>query len=121
MTKIFHITSIAEWQKAKDVGEYVAPSLEKQGFIHCSQPTQILGVANLKYRGRKDMILLEVDTSKLQSPLKHEPYKTEVYPHVYGPIQVSAVTSVLAFPSEEDGQFLLPAEVPLNLYQHCFI
>jgi uncharacterized protein (DUF952 family) len=33
---ILHITTHTAWEKAKMKGEYSAPSLKSEGFIHCS-------------------------------------------------------------------------------------
>ena len=51
---IYHITSRSAWDEAKARGEYRAPSLESEGFIHCSTRNQLLQVANAFYRGRSE-------------------------------------------------------------------
>ena len=119
MTTILHITSMPEWQTALDVGAYRAPSLEKDGFIHCSTREQVLPVANNFYRGQTDLVLLVIDTNKLTAPLKFEgpinpqtgQPETDVhdlFPHVYGAINLDAVTKIVPFPPNVDGTFTLP-------------
>lgn len=61
---IYHITSGSAWDDAKRRGTYRAPSLENEGFIHCSTRDQLLGVANAFYRGREDLALLCIDQTK---------------------------------------------------------
>ena len=39
---ILHITSKSEWAAAQTRGEYSAPSLQTEGFIHCSTEDQVL-------------------------------------------------------------------------------
>jgi len=34
------------------------------------------------------------------------------YPHIYGPLNLSAVTAVVPFPCGSDGTFALPPDVP---------
>ncbi len=120
MTTILHITSMPEWQTALDVGAYRAPSLEKDGFIHCSTREQVLPVANNFYRGQTDLVLLVIDVDLLQVPLKWEgpinPVTGEaetgndkLFPHIYGAINVDWVVEVVAFPPTVDGTFELPA------------
>src|SRR5206468_2482224 len=66
---IFHITTAPEWDAARRVGEYRAPSLDTEGFIHCSLPTQVNHVADWFYREVPHLVLLCVDPSKLTSTL----------------------------------------------------
>ena len=62
---IFHITTAPEWDAARGVGEYRAPSLDTEGFIHCSLPTQVNHVADWFYRDVPDLVLLCVDPAQL--------------------------------------------------------
>jgi uncharacterized protein (DUF952 family) len=118
-TLILHITSQSEWQEAQVRGAYTAPSLQTEGFIHCSTDQQVTHVANAFYRGRGDLVLLVIDESKLTSELKWEAPAgppasgisvTDLFPHVFGPIALTAVASVLDFkPDPVTGNFTLPA------------
>jgi len=49
---IYHITSRSAWIDATRSGVYIAPSLQAEGFIHCSTATQILPVARQFYTVR---------------------------------------------------------------------
>ena len=103
---ILHITSRAEWADAQTRGEYIAPSVSTEGFIHCSTEKQVLHVANAFYRGRNDLVLLMIDESKLKPELKWEApagppapgiSESDSFPHIFGPINLTAVASVLDF------------------------
>jgi len=109
---ILHITSKQDWSDAQTRGEYIAPSLATEGFIHFSTDKQAIHVANAFYRGRTDLVLLVVDESRLKPELKWEapagpPADTiseaDLFPHLYGPLNLDAVTSVLDFSPEADG------------------
>ncbi len=109
---ILHITSKIEWLVAQQRGEYVAPSLQTEGFIHCSTENQVLHVANTFYRGRTDLVLLKLDEAKLKPELKWEPpagspapgiFDSDKFPHIFGPINLTAVASVLDFVPDPDG------------------
>jgi uncharacterized protein (DUF952 family) len=39
---ILHITTHKDWEKAMQLGEYNAPSLVSEGFIHCSTIKQTI-------------------------------------------------------------------------------
>lgn len=112
---ILHITSKQEWLDAQARGEYVAPSLTSEGFIHCSTDKQILNVANAFYRGRTDLVVLSLDETRIRSEVKWEApagppaeniSEADLFPHVYGPINLDAIASVLDFqPDSETGLF----------------
>ncbi len=113
MTLILHITTENEWQTAVTAGAYRADSLESEGFIHCSTTAQVLLPANQLYTGRTDLILLTIDPSKLTAELVYEDcYETgQAFPHIYGPLNLEAVTGFVKFPPNPDGSFFLPAEL----------
>ena len=69
---IYHITSRANWDEAQTQTYYRAPSLETEGFIHCSTRHQILGVADDLYRDQQDLLLLCIDEKLLHAPLVWE-------------------------------------------------
>lgn len=120
---IYHITTRDAWQHAHDSGMYRAPSLESEGFIHCSTAAQVVPVANALYPGQADLVLLAINPAGLAAALRWEPpahpnpddpvpaAEHDLFPHVYGPINTSAVTRALDFPPGEDGRFTLPESV----------
>ena len=66
----------------------------------------MLGVANRLFTGLADVLVLEVDTGRLTSPVKHEPSRSgEVYPHIYGPINLDAVLGVRPLIADGQGRF----------------
>jgi uncharacterized protein (DUF952 family) len=119
---ITHITTRTAWEQAQHAGEYRAPSLAEVGFIHFSRLEQVLGVANAFYRGQTDLVLLAVDKSRLKAELKDEPPvhpgpsdaapdPENLFPHLYGPLNLDAVAVVYDFPPEADGSFKIPPAI----------
>jgi uncharacterized protein (DUF952 family) len=104
---LFHIATAAAWHEARVRGEYAADSLATEGFIHCSQAHQVTWVANARFRGRTDLVLLQVDPAKVTAPVRYENLEggEELFPHVYGPISLDAVVEVLPLTPEADGSF----------------
>lgn len=96
MSIIYHVTTSEEWNQAKKKGSYEAASLPVEGFIHCSEASQVKGVLERYFAGKNNLVKLVIDTDKLTSPLKYElaPSINENFPHVYGPLNVDAVVSV---------------------------
>ncbi|MDO8301833.1 MAG: DUF952 domain-containing protein [Sedimentisphaerales bacterium] len=109
MSTILHITKRLEWEKAQATGRYEADSFHTQGFIHCSTPDQIIEVANFLFRGQTDLVLLHIDTDKLTSPVRYENLENgkTLFPHIYGPLNLEAVTEARDFPPRCDGTFAL--------------
>ncbi len=69
---ILHITTHREWENAKIEGEYLTPSLESEGFIHCSTFKQTVDTANIFFKGQTGLVLLCIDEDKLKSKIKYE-------------------------------------------------
>lgn len=111
---IYHITSRAAWSAAQGLGVYTADSLASQGFIHCSKLGQVVRVAEAFYRGQTGLVLLEIDLTALRSEVRWEPgtdKPDELFPHIYGPLDLEAVCRALDFPPGPDGSFALPASL----------
>jgi len=115
---ILHITSREAWKAAQEAGQYTAPSLSSDGFIHCSTRSQVLPVAEKFYRGQTGLVILVIDSTRLSSDLKWEAPSdgappsgvsaSETFPHIYGPINLDAVVQVLDFEPTAGGKFILP-------------
>lgn len=107
MTLIYHITTMAAWESATKRSVYRADSLETEGFIHCSDAGQVVSVANTLFPGAKGLLLLHVDTDKLRSRVVYENLEggEELFPHVYGPIEIDAVVDVAEFDPGPEGDF----------------
>ena len=115
---ILHLTSRTDWKPALTLGAYRAASLDSEGFIHCSRVDQILKVAETFYKGQSDLILLEIDPSRLKAELKWEPpaggaphgvVENDLFPHIYGALNLDAVVAVHALQINAEGFFQLPS------------
>ncbi|HMJ35516.1 MAG TPA: DUF952 domain-containing protein [Baekduia sp.] len=110
-TTILHITTESGWAQAQAAGELRPPSLAEEGFIHCSTAQQVEATANRIFSGSGDLLLLVVDPSRLNAPLKWE-RATDVaaeFPHIYGALNLGAVVDHVALPEGADGYVLPPA------------
>lgn len=109
---ILHIISRDDWRTASAAGEVRPASLAEAGFVHCSDLGTVHLPANAHYAGRTDLLLLVIDPVRV--PVRWEPGVPPIpggpwFPHVYGPIPVSAVLATHDFPPDADGVFHLPA------------
>ncbi len=108
-----HLTTLPAWVRARRLGSYLADSLRHEGFIHLSRDAQLLLAANTHYHGRSDLVVLVVDESRLEpgsliDEAGSPPNGHLIFPHLYGPLPVEAVTAVLPFRCEADGSFRWP-------------
>ena len=94
---LLHLSTRSEWDAALAAGEHRAPSLETEGFIHMSTPAQVVASAERHYRGVPDLVLLCIDATRLTAPLRYElaPARGEEFPHLFGPLNLDAVTAVV--------------------------
>ena len=91
----YHITTPAEWAQFEGKDYYETASLQTEGFIHCSFEEHLEGTLNLYFKGVEKIILLTIDPSVLTSKLVVETSRDgQMFPHIYGPINKSAITSV---------------------------
>jgi uncharacterized protein (DUF952 family) len=95
---IYHVTTQDAWEQAQQQGFYQAPSLATEGFIHLSTEAQVAGVLERYYKGQTNLLLLHIDEHKLLAELKYElaPSVNELFPHVYGVINIDAVIHLQA-------------------------
>lgn len=111
---IYHITIPLVWEAAQKEGVYHSVSLAEEGFIHCSKAEQILRVANTWFSGEEILVLLEIDPDKLMPELRWEAgtdKQDELFPHLYGPINLEAVKRTLEMRPGNGGQFSLPVQL----------
>ena len=72
MTVLFHIATARDWERAADTGTYTTGSLHRDGIIGCSSAAQHAAVANHLFAGQSDLVLLLIDTDRLQSEVRLE-------------------------------------------------
>ena len=106
---LVHLCGVDEWSRARSRGG-IHPSDVDAQFIHLSTPDQVHLPANRLYRGRDDLVLLHVDPTLLDSPVRWEPGvptdpESVLFPHLYGPLPVRAVIRVTAYLPAPDGTF----------------
>ena len=70
---LLHICAAADWQAAQRLGELRPGSLRDVGFVHLSTPQQVHLPANRLYAGREDLLLLHIDPTRLEAPVRWEP------------------------------------------------
>jgi uncharacterized protein (DUF952 family)/GNAT superfamily N-acetyltransferase len=115
---VVHLCRRENWLAAERLGAYRAGSLAQEGFMHASTPSQIAAVANAFYAGQPDLVLLWIDPTRLQADLRWEPGipphpveptatpgTGQLFPHLYGALNLDAVLTVTDYSPGADGLF----------------
>jgi uncharacterized protein (DUF952 family) len=102
---LYHIATAAEWNCGEDT--YAPQSFEADGFIHCSTRDQLLGVANARFRGRTDLVLLHIDADFVRDSVRYENLEggADLYPHLYRRLEKAHVVQAAPFLPSADGTF----------------
>ena len=110
MAIIHHITSKSDWDAARAAKSYTADSFASEGFIHCSTAEQVIATANRIFKGRRDLVLLSIDSARVKPAIRYENLAggASLFPHIYGALALDAVVAAHDFPPKEDGSFELP-------------
>jgi glutathione S-transferase len=113
---LYHIATAPDWDRARQEGEYRTStrgrSLSEEGFIHASTAGQVLPVANAVYLDeQQDLVLLVLDISRLAAEIRYEPVPgwADPFPHIYGPLDVTAVVRAVPLERDAAGSFGWPA------------
>lgn len=95
---ILHIAEGRAWDAACVAGRPYEPAgLAVEGFVHCSTPSQLVATAARYYPDPAGRVVLHLDPSRLTAEVRWEVATGgERFAHVYGPIDLDAVTRVEA-------------------------
>jgi len=107
---IYHLLTKNDWRKAKEEGAYKPTSLKEVGFIHCSTKDQVVETANRRFSGTENLLLLVIDSEKVEAKIVYEDIKNigEEHPHIYGPLSLNSVEFVLEMLPSKQGKFAFP-------------
>ena len=107
---VYKICTKSEWQEVKDKGQLVGfKKDEEDGYIHFSGEDQVAGTLKKFYTNQKDLILLKIDTLKLEHLLWEQASDGNMFPHLYSTLDVSNIVDEFEITLREDGSHILPA------------
>jgi uncharacterized protein (DUF952 family) len=113
MTTVYKIVAADLWQAAEDSGVFEGAGIDlADGFIHLSTAAQARRTAQLYFAGQDNLVLVAADDTSLGDALKYEPSRDgDLFPHLYGPLPLTAVLSVRPLPLGADGSHIFPDDV----------
>ena len=114
MPTIYKITPASAWREAERQGVYRGSADDlRDGFIHFSTASQVAETARKHYFGQTGLLLVAVDADALGEALRWERSRNdELFPHLYGELELRAVTAVLDIPARSDGTHDIPELIP---------
>src|ERR1700682_677615 len=112
--KIYKICPASAWREAERQGAYRGSADDtRDGFIHFSTASQVAETAKKHFFGQTGLFLIEVDADALGDALRWERSRNdELFPHLYGELDLGAVTGVLDMHARSDGYRDIPELKP---------
>lgn len=102
---IYLLISGADYEVAAAHGTLYNDSLQTSGFIHASPIDELTRVANKYYQGVADVRVMIAEVLKIDAIVRWEPATDGIYPHIYGPMNMDAVTKVVPVSPGADGTY----------------
>ena len=106
---VYKICTKSEWQEIKSKGKLIGSKKDSEdGYIHFSGEDQVVGTLKKFYQNQKDLILLKVDTLKLEHLLWEQASDGNMFPHLYSPLDMTNVVDEIEITLRDDGSHVLP-------------
>ena len=107
---VYKIFTKLELQNAKEKKEFQGSKKDlEDGYIHFSGEDQVEGTLKKFYSNQKDLILLKVDTLKLDHLIWEQASDGNMFPHLYSSLDLSSVVDEFEIILKDDGSHILPA------------
>ncbi|MCA8970422.1 MAG: DUF952 domain-containing protein [Planctomycetes bacterium] len=107
---IYHLARGQAWRDARSTGVYEGSTDDRRdGFLHFSTGVQIRESAARHRAGEEDLYLLRVYAADCGDALRWEASRHgDLFPHLYGSLQVSLVQQAEPLPIDEAGAHVFP-------------
>jgi uncharacterized protein (DUF952 family) len=108
---IYKICDRKEWEIAKEKGVFKGSGIDlTDGFIHFSTLEQVQETSRLHFNGVKNLLLIEVNTEKLDIKWELSRNNT-LFPHLYDAMPLSHVVSVFELKLDKNNNHILPSKL----------
>ena len=106
---IFKIIDVKEWQKVRQSETYLGSSKDiEDGYIHFSGEDQVKGTLEKYYSKQENLILLKVETLKLDHLIWEQASDGNMFPHLYSSLDLSNVVDEFEINLTDNGIHKLP-------------
>ena len=101
---IYKICTKSELKEAKDKQQFKGSKKDlEDGFIHFSGEEQVEGTLKKYYANQKELILLKVETLKLDHLIWEQASDGNMFPHLYSSLDLSNVIDEFELTLSENG------------------
>ena len=106
---IYKICTKSELKEAKNQKKFEGSKKDlDDGFIHFSGEEQVKETLKKYYSNQKDLILLKVETLKLDHLIWEQASDGSMFPHLYSSLDLSNVSEEFEIILDKDGNHKLP-------------
>jgi len=106
---IFKIIDVKEWQKVKQSETYLGSSKDiEDGYIHFSGEDQVKGTLEKYYSKQENLVLLKVETLKLDHLIWEQASDGNMFPHLYSSLDLSNIVDEFEINLSDKGIHELP-------------
>ena len=106
---IFKIIDVDEWQKVKQSETYLGSSKDiEDGYIHFSGEDQVKGTLEKYYSKQENLVLLKVETLKLDHLIWEQASDGNMFPHLYSSLDLSNIVDEFEINLTDKGIHELP-------------
>lgn len=113
MSIVYKLSPRDLWRRAEAAGRFEGAPIDlADGYIHFSTAAQVIETAARHFAGVDDLLLVAVDAEALGDALRYEPSRGgDLFPHLYGPLDLGAVRFVVDLPLSADGRHVFPGDL----------
>ena len=106
---IYKICSKSELEEAKTKNKFEGSKKDlEDGFIHFSGEDQVEGTLKKYYTDQKELVLLKIDTLKLDHLIWEQASDGNMFPHLYSSLDISNIVDEIKITLRDDGSHILP-------------
>ena len=106
---VYKISTKSEWQVIKNKGKLTGSKKDlEDGYIHFSGDDQVAGTLKKFYQNQKDLVLLKVDTLKLDHLVWEQASDGIMFPHLSSTLDIANVVDEFDITLDDEGNHVLP-------------
>ena len=107
---IYKICKISEWTRAKKQGKFIGTKKDiEDGFIHFSKKKQVKSTLKKYFVNNNNLILLKVNTIKLDKLIYEKSTDENLFPHLYSHLSIKHVERVYKIILLANNSYKLPS------------
>ena len=110
---VFKVVPRPVWEDACRGGAFIGSTDDvRDGYIHLSTHEQIAGTLAKHFRGKPDLVLIQIETRVLGEALRWEVSRGgDLFPHLYAALPTASAVTAFPLPLAADGTPILPEEL----------